>query len=84
MDINLPRIFNVVALILLLAGAFSPDWIVYKNTDIGRIGLLNQLLGGIGNGTIHSGLYYTLSFDVTDTYVLVYSKYIVCVFHVMK
>jgi len=84
MDINLPRILNVVALILLLTGAFSPGWIIYKKTDTGRIWLLNQLLGGIGNGTIYSGLFYTLSFDVTDTSLLVYSKYIVCVFHVMK
>ena len=60
MNINVPRILNVVALILLLAGAFSPGCIVYEYTGRSAIGILFQG----GSGTVYRGLFYTVNSGV--------------------
>jgi hypothetical protein len=80
MDINLPRIFNVVALILLLAGAFSPGCIVYEYTGRSAIGILFQG----GSGTVYRGLFYTVNSGVIASLDPLQCKCIVCVLHVMK
>lgn len=76
MNINVARVFNVVALILLLAGAFTPYWTTYKITKG------TTTLGGIPEGisTINKGLFYS----VGTTPITQFSKYIFSVFHVMK
>jgi len=43
MDIKIPVISNVVALVLLLAGAFTPGWLVFNTAE---------------GSTIHAGLFY--------------------------
>jgi hypothetical protein len=80
MNINIPRILNVVALILLLAGAFSPGCMVYKYTGGSEIG--HPFPGG--SGTVYKGLFYTVNSGVIATNDLLTCKCIVCVFHVMK
>lgn len=78
MNINVARVFNVVALILLLAGAFTPYWTTYKitkgTTTLG--GIFYSLPEGIS--TINKGLFYYVGTTPIT------SKYIFSVFHVMK
>ena len=50
MDIKVPGICNVVAFVLLLAGAFSPGWLVFDVSGL----------------TIHVGLFYVVGYDLAN------------------
>ena len=60
MDIKIPVISNVVALVLLLAGAFTPGWLVFNLAK---------------GSTIHVGLFYVAGLDtsrsITCKYIVV-------------
>ena len=60
MDIKVPVISNVIALVLLVAGAFTPGWLVFNH---------------VKGSTIHVGLFYVAglgtSRSVTCKYIVV-------------